>query len=639
MPQTSTQLILETIVKGANQAQQKVKGIQNSVKSASKDIKKFSTGIAAVGAVAAAGIGLAVSEFAKFEKEMSNVKAITGVTGKEFESLKKVAEEMGRTTAFTAKEAAEGMRFLGMAGFEANEIIEALPATLDLAAASNIDLATSADIASNILSAFRLEAKDTTKVVDVLARTVTSSNVDMIQLSESMKFMGPTAAALKVSLEETSAVIGILGNAGLQGGIATRSLAGSFARLAEPTEKVAEKMKEVNLNFFDAKGEFIGLAGMVEQLEKNMADFTDQQRLATIATVFGSGSVKQMSVLMAAGSEEIRRYTKVLELSEGTARKMAQTQLDNLAGSFTLLKSAVSGLMIEMSGPLAGALKKVVDGMTDMINKITENIPKVKEMWQNNGLLRASVVLLAGAIGGVLVAAIGMAITAFGSLLVAVAPFMGTGMAIAGLVAGILWVGQNWEMISLKIQGIWNRMRAAFHRFVGAMAEAIQSFISMVAEKISAGANAILQAFKNVFDPVMQFIDAFATWVEERISKMYNFVRDTINGLKKLQTGLSISGLEDFQQKFQAPSIVRDETGRVIRVEQRAKGGPVNAGSPYIVGEKEPEYFIPDRSGSILPFSKMGGVTININTMIGEEEFAEKMGDRIVKELGFSTAF
>jgi len=348
-------------------------GFSSAMAAASTSLGKFSKAnkgaLIGVGALVAGlaaitmGIKKTVEEYADFEKSMSTVKAITNASSDEFIELTDKAKDLGRTTAFTAAQAADGMRFLGMAGFETNEILETIPATLNLAAASGIELARAADIASNVLTGFRLETQESSRVVDVLAKTITTSNVDMEQMAESMKFLAPTAASFGVSIEESSAIVGKFGNAGLQGSIATRAFGTSLVRLADPTKKMKSAIRELGIDFFDAEGKFIGVIETVKELEVALDGATQEQQQAAIATLFGKDALKQWNVLLAEGSESLQDYTNDLKDAGGTAQRMADTQLDNLIGSLTILKSKLSGIAIDIGNIFEPALRGMIDSL------------------------------------------------------------------------------------------------------------------------------------------------------------------------------------------------------------------------------------------------------------------------------------
>lgn len=327
-----------------------------------------------------------VSTFADFESTMSKVQAITGATGENFDRLQQTARELGETTQFSATESAEAMVFLGQAGFNTAQILEALPATLDLAASGSIGLAEAADISSNILSGFRLSASEAERVIDVMAKTVTTSNTNIEQLGQAMKFISPVAATLGITVEETSAAIGALGNAGLQGQVATTALATSLGRLADPPRKAAAAMKRLNIELFE-NGEFKGLASTVEELEVAFEGLTDQQKVAATQQIFGAEATKQISSLLGfqyttmkdgeevvlEGSKALKIYTEELEGASGAAKEMSEIMIDNLEGDTLKARSAVQELAISLGESLRPILRGVVQGFTELIKWINEN--------------------------------------------------------------------------------------------------------------------------------------------------------------------------------------------------------------------------------------------------------------------------
>ena len=184
-------------------------------------------GVAAVGTA----IGLSVKSFAEFESGMLRVQAVTGATGAEFQALTEQAKQLGATTAFSAKQAAEGMGFLGQAGFNATEIQAAMGSVLNLAAAGALELADAADITASVLRGFGMDATEATKVTDVLAKAAASSNTSVQEMGEGFKFVGPVASAMGLSIEETAAALSVLSDAGLKGSLAGTGLRQALVKL------------------------------------------------------------------------------------------------------------------------------------------------------------------------------------------------------------------------------------------------------------------------------------------------------------------------------------------------------------------------------------------------------------------------
>ncbi len=322
----------------------------------------------------AAGLGLMLSTGAiatgligtgaGFEKSMSNVKALAGATQTEMVSLTKAARDAGATTAYSAKKSADAMGYLAQAGFKANQQIEALPATLNLAAAGGLDLARSADIATNILSQYRMQAADTDIVVDQLAFTQANFNTNVEEMSDAMNYWGPSAAAMKIGLSESNAVIGLLASSGLKGSLATRALSSSIIRLNNPTSIMKGAIRDLNLELHNSKGEFVGVANMVDQLNSSTAGLTDKQKQAAISTIFGTEAVQEMNTLMTAGADKIKYWTGELDNAQGAAKKMSDTKLDNLAGDFKILQSTAQETSLQLYDKMGPALRLLTQEAT-----------------------------------------------------------------------------------------------------------------------------------------------------------------------------------------------------------------------------------------------------------------------------------
>ena len=325
-----------------------------------------------------------------FSKEIANVRAISNATDEEFQRLSDTAQELGRTTAFSATSAAQGMTELAKAGFSVNEIIAASPAVLNLAVAAQTELANAADITATVLRTYALEAEEAGRVTDIITRTITSSKTDIDTFRESFKVLGPAASALGVSLTEASAAIGLLGDRGLTGTDATTALSTGLARLAAQPGQVAEEMKRLNLQVFDSNGQFIGLANLIAELEQKYAAFTDEQRAASIAALFGARAFRQVNILLDSqktlqddvvdatfqGSEALREYTAFIERA-GEAQgdftqRLADTQLDSFSGALVLLRSATEGLELSLLSLVEGPLRAFIGGVREVVTLISD---------------------------------------------------------------------------------------------------------------------------------------------------------------------------------------------------------------------------------------------------------------------------
>lgn len=336
--------------------------------------------------VAALGV-TAIKMSGDFEAAMNAVRAVTGASGAELQSMTEIAKELGATTKFSATDAANALEFLGMAGFSAADATAALPGVLDLAASSGMDLARTADIASNILTGFGLSVDEMGRAGDVLAKTVTSANVDMEMLGESFSYVAPTASAAGMSIEEAAAAIGILGNAGVQGSMAGTALNTAISRLLNPTGAAAKTLAELGVETVDSAGKMRGLADILEDLEAGGADVTD------MITIFGLEAGPKLQALLSAGSDELRTLTGELENAEGSAKKMAEIRMEGFKGGLDELTSAFEGLMIAIgdSGLLEWATS-AIRWLGDLVTQMSQTNPELLR-W---GVIIGGIAIVAG---------------------------------------------------------------------------------------------------------------------------------------------------------------------------------------------------------------------------------------------------
>lgn len=323
--------------------------------------------VAAAGAVSAiASIGGAVSVIRQFETSMSQVSAITGATKGELEALRDVAKDLGSTTEFSAAQAADGLRFLGMAGLNAAESMKAIPAVLDLATAASMGLAEAADISSNVLSGFGLEAGAAAQVADVLAAASSRANTSVSQLGNAMSTVAPISSALGIDLADTAAAIGVLSDAGIQGERAGTALRGVLASLAGPTAQAQEALAQYGITAAQVNPETQSLTEIFGLLAERGLSTADAM------TIFGREAASGALVL-AEASTRVGEFGEELRDAEGAAADMAAIMRDNLGGAANTLMSTVQGLAIALgeaglTAVLIGALKVATEFARGLTN-------------------------------------------------------------------------------------------------------------------------------------------------------------------------------------------------------------------------------------------------------------------------------
>ena len=348
------------------------KGLSKLGKVAGTGLKAATAAISGT-SVALGGVATAaVKTGSDFEKQMSRVQAISGATGEDFEKLRDQAIQLGADTSFSASSAAEGMENLAAAGFEVNEITEAMPGLLALAAASGEDLAVSSDIAASAIRGFGLDAGDAAHVADVLAANANKTNSSVSETGEALKYIAPLAQAAGIEFEETAAAIGIMANAGIQGSQAGTTLRAALSRLSKPTSDMQEVMDELGISFYDSEGKMKSLSEQVGMLQKATEGMTDEQRNNYLVTLYGQEALSGMLALINAGEGSLQELTAAYENSDGAAQAAADTMQDNLAGAMEQLGGSAETLGIVFYDSVSDNLKAAAESATDSVNEITE---------------------------------------------------------------------------------------------------------------------------------------------------------------------------------------------------------------------------------------------------------------------------
>ena len=329
----------------------------------------FGNAVAMAGMVAAPIYGV-VETAAKFEAAMSKVQAITRANTDEIGRLTAEARRLGETTQFTAQQSAEAMSYLGMAGWNTEQIIAGMPGLLALAAAGGTDLARTADIVSDDLTAFGLAADQASHMADVFAVTATRTNTNVEMIGETMKYAAPVARAYGATMEETAALTGIMANAGVKASQAGTALRAGFMRLAGPPKKASKAMQELGISLSDVSAQhqetsaalaslginMDNIAGegshkmvaVLQELRTKMQGLTSEEKLAYMQMIFGTEAATGWLNVLDAGPEVFNDLVSQMEHCDGEAEKMAEVMLNNAKGSIVQLQSAVEGAAISI---------------------------------------------------------------------------------------------------------------------------------------------------------------------------------------------------------------------------------------------------------------------------------------------------
>ncbi|MGG4672890.1 phage tail tape measure protein [Providencia sp. Me1] len=318
-----------------------------------------------------------------FEIGMSKVQALTRLdkNSDDYKMLREQARDLGATTAFTANEVAQGQAFYAMAGFKPEQIKNAMKGTLSMSLAGDIDLATTADIGSNILTGFKLNSNEMNRVSDTLVGVFTRANVNLAMLGDTMKYVAPPAAGLGVDLETAAAAAGKLGDAGIQSSMAGTSLKSIFGRLAAPTSEVSKALKEINLKTTDSKGNFREFTEILVELDKKTKGMGNAKRAGLFKKLAGEEAFSALMVLTdQASTGSLQQLIAELKAAKGEAEKVANVMTDNLDGDLKNLTSAYEDVGIQIFGGADSPLRDITKRVTDLISKFGQWAKKNPEL-------------------------------------------------------------------------------------------------------------------------------------------------------------------------------------------------------------------------------------------------------------------
>lgn len=432
----------------------KMQDIGKGMESVGKDLTKTIT-------LPIAGIGTAAIKIGMdFEQSMSKVKAMSGATGEEMKLLEKAARDAGATTSKSAKDAADALGYMALAGWDSTTSMEALMPVLRLSEAGNIDLAKASSLVTDSMSAMGLTTKDLPGYLDIVAQTARSSNTDIDQMAEAYLKVGGTLRGLGVPLNESALALGFLANSGIKGSEAGTALNAVMTNLTAPTGRAKQALEELSFSAFDSEGNFKGLENVLFDLKDKLSGMTEEQRNTYLAMIGGKEHVKDLNALLNGLDDSYDKLTTSLKDSNGALEDVAKTMQDNNKGSLTELSSALEELGLKIYDVLKPSIANIIEAIQGFIDKLNSLSPAQQETIVKIGLLVAAIgpaILIIGKI----ITIIGGAITAFSTISTAVATAGGAmalltgpiGIAIAAITA-IIAIGvtlyMNWDTIKEK---------------------------------------------------------------------------------------------------------------------------------------------------------------------------------------------
>lgn len=542
---------LETQANQSATAVQKIAATGESLKTTGDNISNAGKKLLPVTA-AVTGLGTAsVTTAANFESSMSQVQATMGITKDSMstldgqsvntmDALSNLAKEMGASTAFSATECAEALNYLALAGYSTQEMADTLPTVLNLAAAGGIDLASASDMVTDAMSALGMETAEADTMVDQMAKTASTTNTSVAQLGEGILTIGATAKSIKGGTAELNTALGILANNGIKGAEGGTHLRNIILSLQNPTDQAAAKMQELGVSVYDSEGNMRSMNDILGDLNTSMEGMTSEDKANIISTIFNKTDLSSVNALLANTGSTWDSLQSSIENSAGAAQQMADTQLDNLQGQLTLLKSALEGLAISFGQLLMPALKSIVGAVqkvVDWLNSLDEGTKKVI----------VTVALVAGALGPVLIV-VGKVISAVGTIMTIVPKIAGVintvktaFMALnATMLANpiVLIVAAIVALIAIFVV-LWNKCEG-FRNFWKGLWEGIKNIVSTVVEALKGFFTGVIDFVKNNWQALLlMLVNPFAGAFKLLYDNCEGF-RNFINGiLEKIKTALT----------------------------------------------------------------------------------------------------
>lgn len=565
---------------------------------------------------AVAGIGAAaVKTSADFDSAMSNVQALSGASGDELERLRSAALEMGESTAFSATEAADALGYMALAGWDSDQSISALPAVLNLAAASGMDLAAASDMVTDYLSAFGLEASDAAYFSDLLAYAQANSNTSAEQLGEAYKNCAANLHAAGQDVETVTSMLEAMANQGLKGSESGTALAAIMRDITQKMDKGAIKIGDVSVAVQDADGNFRDLTDILSDVQTATDGMGSAQQAAALATTFTADSTKGLNLLFNEGMDSVAGYEKSLRNGFGTASQQAETRLDNLSGQVTLLKSALEGAAISIGETLTPMISQLVGWVQQAVDWFNSLDEGQQQMIVTVGLVAAAIGPLLMILGNV-VSSVGSILSAVGTLsgfitgsvvpaitgalsglfsFLAANPVIAIITAITAVVVALVaLIATKGDEIQVLLQKVDNFLQGVF---ATDWSNVFGPVLGGILNAFFANLKNIWESIKQVFNGIIDFIRGVFTGNWERA---WNGVKDIFGGIFSGLTALAkaplnaiiglvnsaiggINGVIGTLNKLPGVSI-----GTIGTIPMLANGGVLSRGSA-IVGDAGPE--------------------------------------------------
>lgn len=545
--------------KAIQNAEKSVNNFQAKIDSASSKIKSVGNSFSSFGAKMTVGVTTpltiagknAISTAAEFESSMSRTQGALNATSAEMEDLKNLAIEMGAETIFSASDAGNAMNELAKGGLTAADIkAGALQSTMDLAASSGMDMATSANTVVKAMGGFQLSADETGQAVNALAGAASASAADVSDISEALSQCAASANNAGWSIQDTTAVLGAFADAGIVGSDAGTSLKTMLQSLSAPTAQAQSLMDELGINIYDSSGHMLDAAGVAEELQTALSGLGDQQRAQALDTIFGSDATRAATVLMNQGAEGLARYTQATN-DQAAAQRLANAQMGPMQQSIEEMKGSIETASIAIGEVAAPYVQKFATIIGDLANKFSEASPQIQKFV----LIAATIAAVAGPILtviGSLISSVGTITGAFGSLSASIAKVGGMKAALSGvftavtgpigiavaaitaLVAAFAYLMATNEQFRTSILSAFSSIQASIMPIMQQIASLLTEVGGILMSTITSVLQALAPVLATIVTTVAQLFAALAPLISQLVSSLAPVITQIVSVVSNL---------------------------------------------------------------------------------------------------------